>query len=144
MSAKKKIITAVCAVVAVVAVIGIIVLTVLYFSGSKSRINKTEIQEYQTSGEDFKVAVISDTQLPPTEELLAEDDTYLKNFKNTLNVIKNNDVDMILFAGDIGDLGTSFAFQTYVDAIDEVFGEDKPIIQTIMGNHDYWSKNVFT
>lgn len=144
MSAKKKIITAVCAVVAVLAVIGIIVLTVLYFSGSKSRINKTEIQEYQTSGEDFKVAVISDTQLPPTEELLAEDDTYLKNFKNTLNVIKNNDVDMILFAGDIGDLGTSFAFQTYVDAIDEVFGEDKPIIQTIMGNHDYWSKNVFT
>ena len=25
--------------------------------------------------------------------------------------------------------------------IDEVFGEDKPVIQTIMGNHDYWSEN---
>lgn len=51
---------------------------------------------------------------------------------------------MILYAGDIGDLGTRFAFQTYMDAIDEVFGEDKPIIQAIMGNHDYWNKSVFT
>ena len=58
--------------------------------------------------------------------------------------MKNNQVDMILFAGDIGDLGTAFAFQTYEDAIDEVFGSDRPIIQNIMGNHDYWSKNVFT
>lgn len=51
---------------------------------------------------------------------------------------------MILFPGDIGDLGTRFAFQTYVDAIDEVFGDDKPIIQTIMGNHDFWNKNAST
>ena len=73
-----------------------------------------------------------------------EDDTFLINLKNALTVIKNNDVDMILYAGDIGDLGTRFAFQTYMDAIDEVFGENKPIIQTIMGNHDYWHKSVFT
>ncbi|MDE6506188.1 MAG: metallophosphoesterase, partial [Eubacterium sp.] len=61
-----------------------------------------------------------------------------------LTVLKNNHIDMILFAGDIGDLGTRFAFQTYVDAIDEIFGDDKPIVQTILGNHDYWNKNAFT
>lgn len=48
---------------------------------------------------------------------------------------------MILFAGDIGDEGSYFAFKTYQSVIDEVFGEDKSVIQTIMGNHDYWSEN---
>lgn len=116
-------------------------------------IDETEIQTYNIEKTSFKVAVISDTQLAPTEEELktggekenSQDyKVHLQNFKNTLNVLKNNDVDMILFPGDIGDLGTRYAFQTYVDTIDEVFGDDKPIIQTIMGNHDYWNKNIFT
>lgn len=110
----------------------------------KNLIGETEIQSFETGNSTFKVAVISDTQLPPTEEDLKNDDTYLQNLKKTLTVIKNNGVDMILFAGDIGDLGTRFAFQTYVDALDEVFGDDKPIVQTIMGNHDYWNKNAST
>lgn len=110
----------------------------------KNLIGETEIETFETENSTFKVAVISDTQLPPTEEDLKNDDTYLQNLKKALTVIKNNGVDMILFPGDIGDLGTRFAFQTYVDAIDEVFGDDKPIIQTIMGNHDYWNKNAFT
>lgn len=107
-------------------------------------IDETEIQSFETQNELFKVAVISDTQLPPTEEDLKNDDTYLQNLKKALTVIKNNGVDMILFPGDIGDLGTRFAFQTYVDTIDEVFGENKPIIQTIMGNHDFWNKNALS
>lgn len=144
MSKKKKIAAAILIAFAILIVAGVIILSVLYSSSSRSMINKTEIQEFQTDSADFKVAVISDTQLPPTEKHLAEDDTYLINLKKALTVIKNNQVDMILFAGDIGDLGTAFAFQTYEDAIDEVFGSDRPIIQNIMGNHDYWSKNVFT
>ena len=107
-------------------------------------IDETEMQTFETNNDTFKVAVISDTQLAPTEQDLKNDDTYLQNLKKALTVIKNNDVDMILFAGDIGDLGTRFAFQTYVDAIDEVFGDNKPIVQTILGNHDYWNKNAFT
>lgn len=107
-------------------------------------IDETEIQSFETKNDIFKVAVISDTQLPPTEELLKEDDTYLVNLKKALNVIKNNNVDMILFAGDIGDLGTRFAFQRYVDAFDEVFADNKPIVQTIMGNHDFWNKDALT
>ena len=118
-------------------------MSVGYF-GTKSKMKKTETEVFQTESAYFKVAIISDSQLPPTQAQLDEDDTFLINLKNALTVIKNNDVDMILYAGDIGDLGTRFAFQTYMDAIDEVFGENKPIIQTIMGNHDYWHKSVFT
>lgn len=144
MSRNKKILTASSVIAVIIIIVGAIVLSVLYHSSSKALIHKTEIKEFKTSSSDFKVAVISDTQLPPTEALLEENDTYLKNFKKALNVIKNNNADMILFAGDIGDLGTEFAFQTYENAINEVFGDDRPIIQTIMGNHDYWSKNIFT
>lgn len=111
---------------------------------SQGLIGKTEIQYRDTESEKFQVAVISDTQLPPTQETLENDSIHLDNLKKALTVIKNNDVDMILFAGDIGDLGTRFAFQTYMAAIEEVFGADKPIVQTILGNHDYWNKNAFT
>ena len=51
---------------------------------------------------------------------------------------------MILFAGDIGDAGSYFAFKIYKNTIDEVFGDDKPVIQTIMGNHDYWSESALS
>lgn len=119
-------------------------MTFLTLSGSRKAIKESKVQTFQTKNPDFKVAVISDTQLPPTKLQLLEDDTHLKNLQNTLAVLKNNNVDMILFAGDIGDLGTRFAFQTYMYAIDEAFGDDKPILQTIMGNHDYWNKNMFT
>ena len=105
---------------------------------------RTRIQAFQTGSPCFQVAVISDTQLPPTEKGLKQDDRFLQNFKKTLTVLKNRGVDMILFAGDIGDLGTRFAFQTYRDALDAVFGEEKPLLQTILGNHDYWNKNLFT
>lgn len=121
-----------------------IVLTVLWCFSDKILIGKTEIQSFDTESTSFKVAVISDTQLPPTQEDLKNDDTYLQNLKKALTVIKNNNVDMILFAGDMGDLGTRFAFQTYADAVDDVFGNEKPIIQNIMGNHDYWNKNALT
>lgn len=139
----KKGIKAVAVLLCIVLVGGALFVGIGYFD-RKTKMKKTKIETFQTQNSDFKVAVISDSQLPPTQEQLDADDTYLQNLKNALTVIKNNDVDMILYAGDIGDLGTRFAFQTYTNALDEVFGDDKPIIQTIMGNHDYWNKSVFT
>ncbi|MGN1118673.1 MAG: metallophosphoesterase family protein, partial [Acutalibacteraceae bacterium] len=121
-----------------------IVLAVLYCFADKIIIGKTEIQNFNTGSSTLKVGVISDTQLPPTQEALNNDDTYVRNLRNALTVLKNNGVDLILFAGDIGDLGTYFAFETYENTIDEVFGEDRPIVQTIMGNHDFWNKDAKT
>lgn len=92
----------------------------------------------------FKVGIISDTQLPPCKAALKKDDTYLIHLKKALTILKNNNVDMIMFAGDIGDCGTRFAYHLYINTIEEIFGNDKPIIQTIMGNHDYYNLNLFT
>lgn len=104
----------------------------------------TQIQVYSTSNHPFQVGVISDTQLPVTLGHLRKSDTYVRNLTRALTAFKNRGADMILFAGDIGDLGTRFAFRTYMRTIDQVFGADRPIIQTIMGNHDYWSKSFLT
>ncbi|MGN0516096.1 metallophosphoesterase family protein, partial [Eubacterium sp.] len=116
----------------------------LYAFGDKIIIGKTEVKEFTTENEGFKVGIISDTQLPPTEEALKDNDLYVKHLRDALTALKNNNVDMILFAGDIGDLGTYFAFETYENTIDEVYGSNRPIIQTIMGNHDFWNKDAKT
>ena len=136
--------------IAVISIVLVIVLAVgigagsLYAFGDKIIIGKTEVKEFTTQNEGFKVGVISDTQLPPIEEALKNDDKYVEHLRNALIAMKNNDVDMILFAGDIGDLGTYFAFELYKKTIDEVYGEDRPIIQTVMGNHDFWNKDTAT
>lgn len=141
---KLKFIIPIIVIIAIILIIVGIILAVLFFIGDKTIIGETEIQEFNTNNRSFKVGVISDTQFPPTEKALEEDDTFVRHFKDTLTIMKNNNVDMILFAGDIGDLGTYFAFQTYERTIDEVYGDDRPIIQTIMGNHDFWNKSVFS
>lgn len=138
---KKIMITVISIVLVIVLALGIGV-GCLYAFGDKIIIGKTEVKEFTTQNEGFKVGVISDTQLPPTEEALKNDDKYVAHLRNALIAMKNNDVDMILFAGDIGDLGTYFAFELYEKTIDEVYGEDRPIIQTVMGNHDFWGKTA--
>lgn len=104
-------------------------------------IEKAEFKKFTAGGDIFRVGIISDTQLPPNEKKLEENDLYVRHLRTALEELENNGVGMILFAGDIGDEGSYFAFKTYQSVIDEVFGEDKPVIQTIMGNHDYWSEN---
>lgn len=140
----KKIMIAVISIVLVVVLALGIGVGSLYAFGDKIIIGKTEVKEFTTENEAFKVGVISDTQLPPTEEALKDNDLYLKHLKDALTAMKNNGVDMILFAGDIGDLGTYFAFETYNNTINVVFGENRPIIQTVMGNHDFWNKDAAT
>ena len=142
MSKGKKIIMTVLSIVIAVLLIISIAFASLYAFGDKIIIGKTEVKEFTTQNEGFKVGIISDTQLPPTEEALKNDDKYVEHLRNALIAMKNNDVDMILFAGDIGDLGTYFAFETYENTIDEVYGEDRPIVQTVMGNHDFWGKTA--
>ena len=105
---------------------------------------KTEIQRFHIPADQFRVGVISDSQLPATPRELRESDVFRTNLKKAMTVFRERNTGVILFAGDIGDLGTRFAFQTYMDVVEEVFAEKRPIIQTIMGNHDYWSRSAFS
>lgn len=98
----------------------------------------TESKTFTVDG-DLKVGIISDSQLPPTKE--EDDGIFKQNLINALSGLKAQDVNMIIFAGDVSDEASNYAYDQYVDCYVKVFGADKskwPIVQTIMGNHDYW------
>lgn len=104
---------------------------------------QTKTETFQTKNAAFRVGVISDTQLPTTKRHRQKDDRFVRHLQTALQTFQNIGVDMILFAGDIGDGGTKYAFKTYAETLDAVYGSEKPIIQTIMGNHDHWSPSLF-
>lgn len=97
---------------------------------------QVERQDFNVDAPVLRVGILSDTQLPPEEK--KNDGKYRENLRKSFAVLKEQGVHMILFAGDIGDLGTRYAFHMFNEVFDEVFGENKPILQIILGNHDYW------
>ena len=99
--------------------------------------------QYHTvgDGKTLKVGIISDSQIIPSDK---ECDRYLKLFsyhlKNTLEVLKSHKIQALIFAGDLVDSGTEYAYKEIVSIFNEVYKteEEKPIFNFIMGNHDYW------
>lgn len=90
----------------------------------------------------LKIGIISDAQLPVTRRELKRKDTYLQSLRRALAYYREIGAHMVLFAGDIGDLGSCFAFRTYARAVREAFSGSETVVQTIMGNHDYWGKGL--
>lgn len=86
--------------------------------------------------ERLRVGIISDSQLSPVRR--KNETTFRNNLVLSLSVLKKQGCNMIIFAGDIGDMASGFAYDTYKAAFKSVFGEKIPIIQSIMGNHDYY------
>lgn len=112
-------------------------MSIFVFTGCVSQLKiTTEVVEY--SIKNLKVGIISDTQLPDEPLNAVANPKYMENLKKALRVLKYQNVNMIIFAGDIGDVGTDNTYAMFNSCIDEVFGKDKPLFQTIMGNHDYW------
>lgn len=121
--------------IALVLIIVMLLATVsVLFASCKLEI-KTDRATIEADG-NLKVGVISDTQLPTKAG--NDNGRYKASLVKALNVLKENEVDLILFAGDIGDGSTDYAFELCTSAFDEVYGDNKPYIQYIMGNHDYW------
>lgn len=106
--------------------------------------HKPKIQRIEIDTPLLKIGIISDTQLPPTKGGLKKKDTYLQSLRRALSAYREMQADMVLFAGDIGDLGTRFAFRTYRNAVREAFDGTPTVVQTILGNHDYWNKSFLT
>ena len=90
-----------------------------------------------TGGDTLTIGIISDTQL--TENY----DKYAQNLEKSLEYIKARATDVLIFAGDYGDLGTQATADRFKSVYDGVFGDDKPISLAVMGNHDYWLANFF-
>ena len=93
------------------------------------------------NGKTLKVGIISDSQIIPSDK---EQDKFLKIFsfhlKNTLEILKSQKIEVLIFAGDLTDSGTEYAYNELKEIFKEVYKteEEKPIFNFIMGNHDYW------
>lgn len=101
--------------------------------------------KYYTIGDKttLKVGIISDSQIIPEENspnFFYQ--IFSQNLKNTLEVLKSQNIQALIFAGDLTDSGTPYAYDTINKIFDEVYkeGEKRPIFNFIMGNHDYWLK----
>ena len=92
--------------------------------------------ENTPSGEEgFKFAVISDSQLVPNST------NYTSvNLENTLQAIREESVDVVVFAGDIVDYGAESTYDYYKKIEDAAFeGAKKPEFVYIMGNHETYN-----
>ena len=89
----------------------------------------------------LKVGIISDSQIIPSTK---KEDEFLKIFsehlKKSLEILKQKKIEVLIFAGDLTDSGTEYAYNEILSIYDTVYkkDEEKPIFNYIMGNHDYW------
>lgn len=84
----------------------------------------------------LKVGVISDSQLSPFS--WKNNRTFETNLVRSLQVLKSQQCNMIIFAGDICNIASFYAYYRFRKAFKVVFGSCMPIVQFIMGNHDYF------
>ena len=89
----------------------------------------------------LKVGIISDSQIITSSK---KEEEWLKIFsfqlQNTLEILKSHKIEALIFAGDLTDGGTEYAYDEILSIYNNVYKseEEKPIFNYIMGNHDYW------
>ena len=130
----KKFLKKIIAVLSVIAMTCMLAFTLI----SCVKVESDGVQEFTVEG-DLKVGILSDSQLPQKED--KDNGLYVGQLKTSLNTLKAQNVNVILFPGDISNASSDHALGGFMDIYNEVFPDEatRPILQTIMGNHDYWS-----
>lgn len=104
----------------------------------KAEIPRGEMTETTVGdGKTLKVGVISDTQLKPG----SGENTYSEHLRAALKQLKEQNVEVIIHAGDFGDMNSFYSYAKYNEIFESVFGEDaskQPEKVYVMGNHDMW------
>lgn len=91
-------------------------------------------------GTNIKMGVYSDIQLNKSDTYNSK---YASHLRATLELFKAQNVDLVLFAGDLVDLVSDEAYKAHNRIWDEVFGDNSPEKLYIMGNHDYWKEHNY-
>lgn len=91
-------------------------------------------------GKNCRVGILSDSQLgQPGSEALFE-----QHVVSALECMKDQGVDVLIFAGDFCDLASDEAYGAFNASMQAVYGAETPVKLFIMGNHDYWYENNHT
>lgn len=108
--------------------------SIVALSGCSSP-DPAEIENYTVEGDTLTVGILSDLQFAPEGGM----PTYENAYRKALELLKAQDVDMILNVGDYTDTNTQEAADNVTRILNEVYPEnERPISLSIMGNHDYW------
>ena len=99
----------------------------------------SEIEKYTINTETLKIGIISDSQLIPRAEY-SWLEHFTDKFKKALLYFKESNIDVLIFAGDLGDECTDLSWNSWRQAFDEVYlnSNKTPILNVVMGNHDYY------
>ncbi len=89
-------------------------------------------------GKSAKIGIISDFQLDVTKNYK----DYENNVYQALKYFKDNNIDIIIIAGDITNDGKDINYSLFKQILNSVYNpNDEPIILPLMGNHDYFDKD---
>ena len=84
----------------------------------------------------FRAAVVTDSQLSPFS--CKKHNTFEGNLRRAFRRLAALSPDVLIFAGDICNIGSRVAYARWTAAFADAFGEKKPFPMVIMGNHDYY------
>lgn len=80
-------------------------------------IEKAEFKKFTAGGDIFRVGIISDTQLPPNEKKLEENDLYVRHLRTALEELKTTAEDIPLPAVRHYGAGDKYISTEYSPAI---------------------------
>lgn len=113
----------------------------IFFIGIYLKYNPyaTEIEEHIIGdGKQLKVGVMGDSHLLADGSEL--DLIYIEHLKKSFETMKAENVQVLVYTGDLTHSGNKKGYDIFKKIFDNVFEEtQKPILNIIMGNHEYWS-----
>lgn len=123
-------------IVSVVAVVAVIGTSLGVHFGYVKKVDELKTYNVETKGEPLRVAVISDLQLPDTDDKTTH---QYQSFEKTLTMLKEKGMDALIIGGDFTNVGAKKAWGTFKEIYDKVMADsEQPIPLYILGNHDYW------
>lgn len=120
------------------AVIILLIILAVHFYWSKPY-QKEEQVFTKGNGKSIRVGIVSDSQLPAE----GKPSKWTERLEKSLELVKKNHADVLIFAGDFTDAGTGKAWKSFRDAYRKVFAASEIVPVFIMGNHDYWLPVVY-
>ena len=84
---------------------------------------------------ELRIGILSDAQCPKSK-----DSWGLKNARRGFELLRQRGVDVVVLGGDLAERGDAEVFYNFLEAFDSVFGEKKPELISIMGNHEFSPK----
>ena len=97
-------------------------------------------KENEINLDNIRIGVISDSQIDPDDK---EKDIYIENLKISLQSLKEQNIDILIVAGDFVNKCSKKGFLLWEKIYKEIFQKKKkPIFIGIIGNHDYYIETI--